>query len=315
VTHVLFIDYPPQAFADAFAGFDTRLHFAKSADLETIRHVLPHVEVIALRSHPRLTADLLALAPNLQLVIRGGAGLEHIDDDYLRQHSIRLVSTPEGNRNAVGEHTLGVLLCLLNKIHIADRQLRALQWRRAENTGLEIGGKNIGIIGYGNTGTAFAQKLSGFGARVYAYDKYRRHYADRYAAEAEPDDLFRLADVLSLHVPLTPETHHMVNAQFLARFHRPIWLLNQSRGPVVHTPSLIDALRIGRVLGAGLDVFENEDFDTLTPDQRADLEALATMDNVVLTPHVAGVTHESADRIRLYVRDAVVDYLKTRSRL
>ena len=252
---------------------------------------------LIIRSKTPLDAPLLDKATNLRFIARAGAGLEQIDLDAVARHNIQLFAAPEGNRDAVGEHTLAMLLCLLNKIHLADQQVRQRIWLREANRGTEIKGKTIGIIGYGNMGKAFAQRLQGFDCQVLAYDKYLSDYGDNNASEASPEALFEQCDILSLHIPLTAETRHLVNIAFLSRFRKNIVLLNTARGEIVKLTDLAEGIASGKVSGACLDVLENEKLATLTPEQEQVFEQLAASEKVLFTPHIAGWTHESYFRI------------------
>ena len=198
---------------------------------------------IVLRSRINIDREFVDAAKCLRYVARVGAGMETIDVEYCEAKGIRCLNSPEGNRDAVGEHTVGMLLSLLNNLNRADRQVKAGEWKREMNRGRELGFRTVGIIGYGNMGSSFARKLSGFGCKVLAYDKYKKNYSDGYAKEVLLDEIFANADVLSLHVPLTAETKYMVDDEFIAHFKNPFVLLNASRGPVVKTSALVSALR------------------------------------------------------------------------
>lgn len=250
---------------------------------------------IVIRSGIALDRPFLESATQLEFIARVGSGMENIDVAYAASRRIRCLNSPEGNRDAVGEHTTGLLLALLNHFLTADRQVRAGRWVREGNRGTEIKGKTIGIIGYGNMGSAFAQRLKGFEADVISYDKYKHHYADGNTRETSMEELFKSCDVVSLHVPLTEETRYLAGTDFFGRFEKPIFLLNTSRGKVVRTADLVSALRSGKVLGAGLDVLEYEDasFEQIAATGSDELAYLKTSENVILTPHIAGWTHES----------------------
>jgi D-3-phosphoglycerate dehydrogenase len=254
-------------------------------------------EGLIIRSKTRVDAEVFAAAPRLEFIGRAGAGLDLIDEAIAHQRGVRVFAANEGNRDAVAEHALGMLLNLFNHLRRADAEVRQRRWLREEARGIELGGRTVGLIGYGNNGAAMARKLSGFNVRVLAYDKYRTGFSAGHVREATMDELFAEADVLSLHVPLTNETHRLVDAAFLARFANPIFLLNAARGEIVVLADLLAALEAGRVRGAGLDVLENEKLDRLTPEQRATFEALAQRPDVLFSPHVAGWTVESYERI------------------
>ncbi len=264
---------------------------------------------LVIRSKFKISREFLDVNKHLKFVARLGAGMENIDTEYAENLGITCLNSPEGNRDAVGEHTLGMLLVLMHNMRIADAQIRAGKWERNQNRGYEIDGKTIGIIGYGNMGTAFAQRLCGFGARVLAYDKYKTNYGDAYAQDASLDEIFEHADVLSVHVPLTLETEYMIDSQFLNKFKKNIYLLNAARGKVVKTDDLVAALESGKVLGAGLDVLEYEEshFDKLSFDELPPaFQYLQKSDNVILTPHIAGRTHESEQKLARVLAEKIV---------
>ncbi len=254
-------------------------------------------EGLLIRSKTRVDAELMAAAPRLRFVGRAGAGLDNVDVAEARRRGIRVLHAAEGNRDAVAEHTVGMLLVLLNKMLVADQQVRTGQWLREANRGYELCGLTVGIVGYGYMGQAFARRLSGFGCRVLAHDKYAGVLDPTFAQAADLPTLWAEADVLSLHVPLTDETRGMVNTEFLRQFARPIWLLNTSRGEVLRLADLADALESGQVRGAALDVLENERFQRWTESQQQTFERLRQRDNVLFTPHVAGWTQESYFKI------------------
>ncbi len=242
----------------------------------------------------KITKEVLLRAENLKFIGRVGAGMENIDLKFAEQRGVKCFNAPEGSRDAVGEHTVSLLLALMNKIVSADAEVRKGIWNRNGNWGTEIKGKTIGIIGYGNMGSSFAEKISGFGAKVIAYDKYKFNYSNRFVQETTLEGVFDNADILSLHVPITEETHFMVNDAFLKKFKKPIVLLNTARGEVLKTTDLVKHLKTGKVLGAGLDVLEYEKhaFEKLES-LPEDFQFLANSKNVVFSPHVAGWTNES----------------------
>jgi D-3-phosphoglycerate dehydrogenase len=265
----------------------------------TRAEVLNHAhefEGFVIRSRIKVDRELLDAATNLRFIARAGAGMENIDEEYAKQLGVRCLNAPEGNRDAVGEHAIGMLLTLFNRINLADREVRSGLWLREENRGVELLGRTVGIIGYGNTGRAFAKRLSNFGVLIYAYDKLKKNYSDEFVIETGMGSIFEEADVLSLHVPLTEDTYHLVSDEFFQRLHNPIYLINTSRGPVVDTAALVRAIESGKVLGACLDVLEYEksSFEHLTDGQAPEpLLYLLDSPKVILTPHIAGWTHES----------------------
>jgi D-3-phosphoglycerate dehydrogenase / 2-oxoglutarate reductase len=266
---------------------------------------------IVIRSGISLDRQILEKAVKLKFIGRVGAGMENIDIGYAESKSIACLSAPEGNRDALGEHTVGMLLALMNHLLRADKQVRKRLWNREENRGEEIMGKTIGIIGYGNMGSAFARRLAGFGVRVIAYDKYKTAYSDDFVEESDMETLFRETDILSLHVPLTDETDYLVNADYLDCFVKPIRLINTSRGRVVKTTDLVQKMKEGKVLGAALDVieYEKKTLENLesTP---GDFQYLAESDKVILTPHIAGWSHESAVKLAKVLVDKILENRK-----
>lgn len=263
-------------------------------------------EVLIIRSKTAVDQEVLAAATRLRVIGRAGAGLDLIDVDEAAKRNIKVFAANEGNRDTVAEHVVGMLLTLLHKIHWADAQVRKGIWLREENRGVELGGKTVGLIGYGHNGQATARRLSGFGVRVLAYDKYRADYADAYAQEATLSTILAEADVLSLHVPLTDETYRWVNTALIEQFTKPFYFINAARGEIAVLADVLAALQQGKLLGACLDVLENEKLNQLNAEQQATFEALCQLPNVVLTPHVAGWSHESYVRIN----EVVVKQLK-----
>lgn len=252
---------------------------------------------IVIRSRFKITKEFMDAAPNLKFVARLGAGLESIDVEYARKKGIALFSAPEGNRNAVGEHALGMLLSLFNNLNKADRQVREGFWYREANRGVELEGKTVGIIGYGNMGRSFAKKLRGFDVEVVFHD-ILPDLEDENAKQVSLEELQKRADVVSLHTPWTPQTNGMVNKEFINAFSKPFWFLNTARGKSVITADLVEALRNKKILGAGLDVLEYEkgSFESLFSEEKElpeALQELLLMENVLLSPHVAGWTFES----------------------
>jgi D-3-phosphoglycerate dehydrogenase len=255
---------------------------------------------VVIRSRFLLDREFLDAGTQLQCIGRAGAGMENIDVAYAASRGITCVHAPEGNRVAVAEHALGMLLSLMNNLRRADQEVRNGIWKREENRGTELTGKTVGIIGFGNTGSAFAKVLQGFDVNILAYDKYKSGFGSAAVKESSLEEIFRHADVVSFHVPLSPETRAMVNDAFLSSFVKKIWLLNTSRGPVVDTAALIRAIEHNRVIAAGLDVLEYEaiSFEKLSADQLPEpFQQLRASDRILLSPHVAGWTHESHRKI------------------
>ncbi len=263
--------------------------------LEVCKEICPKYDGLIINSKIKVDKDFLSRAINLRWIARLGSGMEIIDIPEAYARNIYLISTPEANCNAVAEHVLGLLLSLFRHIPRANSEVKLNDWRREQNRGTEIRSKNIGIIGFGHTGSSFARLLAGFGANIIIFDKYKQlnENTDRYRVVKSLSQLQEEAEVISLHLPLTDETRYLVNELFIAENKNPFYLLNSSRGQIVDTVALISGLRSGKVLGAGLDVFENEKPSSYTPTESELYDKLFKMDNVICTPHIAGWTHES----------------------
>ncbi|MCJ8163336.1 phosphoglycerate dehydrogenase [Pontibacter sp. E15-1] len=264
-------DIKPEAVKEALAGFDG----------------------LIVRSKMRINADTLELAHTLKFVARAGAGVDNIDAQALQARNIALLGANEGNRQAVGEFTLGLLLGLVRNISRSHTQVRQKVWRREENRGDEVSSMTVGIVGYGNMGQSFAQVLRGFGCRVIAYDRFAPEKIQLPTVQVSLEEMQAEADVVSFHIPYIPENLGMANDSFFEGFRKPVWFLNTSRGDVVDQAALVRQLQSGKVKGAALDVLENEKLHTLNPAQQENFAFLAAADNVILTPHIAGWTHES----------------------
>ena len=293
------------------AGFENHADFKSSK--EEIEAKIQDYNGIVIRSRFKIDKTFLDKAVNLQFIARVGAGLESIDCDYAETKGIHLIAAPEGNRNAVAEHSLGVILSLFNNLNQADAEVKAGQWNRENNRGHELDLKTVGIIGYGNMGKAFAKKLRGFETEVLCYD-ILENVGDENARQVSLEELQKKTDVLSLHLPWTPETDKMINSEFINQFAKPFWFINTSRGKNVVTDDLVDALQSGKVLGAGLDVleyeklsFENLFIDTEKPKA---FEYLLQAENVLLTPHIAGWTFESHEKLAQTIVDKIIYFFK-----
>ncbi len=260
---------------------------------------------IIVRSKIKLDADFLKRCSNLKFIGRVGAGMENIDVPFADSHGITCINAPEGNRDAVGEQAIGMILSLFNNLITVDAEVRNGIWIREGNRGYELGGKTIGIIGYGNTGNAFARKLSGFDVEVIAYDKYKSDFSDEFVTEASMAELYEKCDIVSLHVPLTDETEYLVNSDFIDSFQKNIYVINTSRGKVLKTNDLVNSLKSGKVLGVCLDVLEYEGLSFENMKLPEDIKDMLNMKNVVLTPHIAGWTHESNYKMAVTIAEKV----------
>jgi D-3-phosphoglycerate dehydrogenase len=241
----------------------------------------------------RIGKDVIDKAIHLKWIGRLGSGMELIDVDYARQKNIQCISSPEGNRNAVAEHALGMLLGLMKNIHSSSAEVKTGTWLREENRGVELSGKVVGIVGFGNTGAAFAKLLASFGVSILAFDKYKFGFGNEQVKEASFEQLCRYADVISFHVPLTEETRHMADREFFRSLHQKPYLINTSRGGVVDTAELVQALKEGAITGAALDVLENEKPATFSEQEQSLFDYLKGHRNVLITPHIAGYSREA----------------------
>jgi D-3-phosphoglycerate dehydrogenase len=310
---VLFIDTAHPVLQDSLEAMGFQCDYFPEADLDEYQQIAGHYIGFVVRSKIRLDKHILPLAKKLRFIARVGAGMENIDVDLAKKLGIACLNAPEGNRDAVGEHAIGMLLALLNKIPQVDGEVRQGVWLRAENRGTEIKGKTIALIGYGNTGSVTARKLSGFEAKLIAYDKYKSGFGNDFVSEVNLQHIFEQADILSLHIPLTAETNYLINKDFLSKFKKPIYLINTSRGKNVNTADLLEAMENGRVLGCCLDVLEYEkfSFEAINSETLPEtFRKLLAMPNVLLSPHIAGWTHESHYKLSKVLVEKIDKLLK-----
>ncbi len=279
-------------------------------NLEDLKLRNEEVEGLIIRARFFLNSELLSFFPNLKFIARSGSGLENIDTAYCKERQIHLFNSPEGNRNAVAEHALGMLLSLMNKLHRANQQIKEGMWKREENRGEELDGKTVGIIGYGHNGSSFAKKLKGFDVKILAYDKYKQGFGDAWVQESTLDAIMNGADVISLHLPQNKETVGMINDDFIVKLQKPIYFLNLSRGKIVQTDALVKGLESHKIKAAGLDVleFESKDFENIyTSSLPAAFEYLLKSDRVLLSPHVGGWTKESYVKLSDVLADKIIE--------
>lgn len=265
---------------------------------------------VVIRSRINIDKNFVDRAINLKFIARVGAGMESINTEYCSDKGVICLNSPEGNKDAVAEHAIGMLLSIMNNLNKADKEVKSGLWQREANRGIEVNNKVIGIIGYGNMGSCFAKKLSGFGCKIISYDKYKSNYTDQYVTEVGLNEIFEKADIISLHVPLTKETKYMIDEDFISKFRKPIYILNTSRGPVIKTSALTGALKTNKILGAGLDVIEYEEASFENPGDmfnNENFKYLSLCDNVIMTPHIAGWTNESKIKLAEVLVDKIIN--------
>lgn len=299
IKKVLITDKVHPLLLSEFQSQGWEVDYDTSVDNLRLDQIIDQYDGLVINSKIIMNKPRIDKGTNLKFIGRLGSGLEIIDVKYAIRKGIRVYNSPEGNRNAVAEHEFGMILSLLNNIVKADRQVRNFQWFREENRGHELSGKTLGIIGLGHTGTSFAEKLSPWRLRVISYDKYRKRYPTslRFVEKTSLDTVIEQSDIISLHLPLTEETKYMVDRSFFDKVKKGVIISNTSRGQIIETEALLDALKSGKVGGACLDVFENEKPDHFSNEEKEMYGQLYKMENVVLTPHIAGWTHESLQQI------------------
>lgn len=292
------------------AGFDCDLFWDKTT--EDLIKLMPNYDAVVIRSKFKITKEIIDTCPKLTCIGRVGAGMENIDVDYAQSKGIRCVHAPEGNRDAVAEHALGMLLMLLNRLKIADTEVRQGIWKRAENRGFEIKDKTIGVIGYGNMGSEFVKRLQGFDCKILVFDKYKQHFGTDTIIESTLETIQQEADIISLHTPLTEETTHMINDDFINSFRKNIYIINTARGNCLNTEDLVKHLKSGKVEGACLDVLEYEStsFENMDLSKIPEpMQYLIQSENVILTPHIAGWTHESNFKMGKIIAEKIINVL------
>jgi D-3-phosphoglycerate dehydrogenase len=310
---ILFIDSVHPVLMDDFTDIGFKCDYFPEYKKEDYEKIIHEYFGVIIRSKIKLDKHILEKANQLKFIGRVGSGLENIDVEFAEKKAIKCFNSPEGSRDAVGEHALGMILSLLNNLNKADKEVRQGKWNREKNRGTEIKDKTIGIIGYGNMGSAYAEKISGFGAKVIAYDKYKFNYSDKFVTETDIETIFKETDILSLHVPLTEETTYMVDDNFINKFKKEIYLINTSRGKVVKTNDLVKNIQSGKIKGAALDVLEYEDlsYENLIKENFTEaFKFLINSDKVILSPHIAGWTFESEYKLAKVLVDKIKEGLK-----
>ncbi len=297
---VLIVDEVHPILLETFNQNNIQYTYLPKIKLYEVLQISKTISGIIIRSKFKIDKKFIDTAVNLKIIGRVGAGLENIDTQYCKVKNIEVVNSPEGNRDAVGEHALGMILSLFNNLNKCNNQLKLGIWDREGNRGIELSGKTVGIIGYGNMGSAFAEKLSGFNVNVIAYDKYKFNYSNNFAKETNLDEIFEKTDVLSIHTPQTEETINMINSEFISKFRKNIYIVNTARGKIVNTNDLVSQLKTGKILGACLDVleFEKLNFEEIFGNNSSQsFNYLVNSEKVLLSPHVAGWTNESYYKI------------------
>ncbi len=293
------------------AGFHCDMFWNKSK--EELINLIPNYDGIVIRSKFKITKEIIDTSPDLKCIGRVGAGMENIDVYYAESKGIKCLSAPEGNRDAVGEHALGMLLMLVNNLKRGDSEVRLGIWKRAENRGYEIKGKTVGIIGYGNMGSEFAKRLQGFGCTILAHDTLKTNFGNEFVKESTLNQIFEEADIVSIHLPLTVETNYYIDDAFISSFKKNIYVINTARGKCLNTADLVKHMETGKVLGACLDVIEYESTsfenigNTALPEP---MQYLLKSEKVILTPHIAGWTHESNYKMSKVIAEKMIEVLR-----
>jgi len=306
----LVTDNVPPRFLHEFELMNFRVDYYPDLDNDELSQIIHLYSGIVMSSHILLDKQMLSKADDLKYILRPGSGLDNLDVAYAEDHNILVLNSPEANKDAVGEHAIGLLLSMLNHIPRSFEQVKRHKWLREQNKGIEIKGKTIGIIGYGNTGEAFATKIQGFQSEVLAYDKYKKNFSSNIAREATLEEIYEKANIITIHVPLNHETYHFADDVFIEKINRPFYLINTSRGKVVDTEALLRGIKSGKILGAALDVLENEKLSTYTEEEEELFDKLIKTKKVIITPHIAGWTKEAREKIFFYVLDKFKEHLR-----
>ncbi|MDR2284290.1 MAG: phosphoglycerate dehydrogenase [Sphingobacterium sp.] len=305
--NILIVDDIHKILLDKLDESNISYNYQPDIKREEAAQLIASYDGLIIRSKFQVDSEFIDLGAKLQFIGRSGAGMDNIDEAYASSKGITLLPANEGNRDAVGEHMIGMLLSLMNNLNRGDKEIRNGAWRREENRGYELMGRTVALIGYGNNGQAMAKKLSGFGVTVLAYDKYKTGFSDEYATEVSMEEVVKRADILSFHIPLTRETKGMVDEEYLLHFRKPIFFLMGARGGIAHIPAVLKNLDNGKILGAAFDVLPVEKFPALT--QEGWYTDLIQRDNVLLSPHVAGWTFESYYKLSAILADKIIRLL------
>ncbi|MDH5367040.1 MAG: NAD(P)-binding domain-containing protein [Cyclobacteriaceae bacterium] len=285
-------------------------HYHPKSTREEIIDRISNFDILFIRSKTKVDSNLLQHANKLKVIGRAGSGMDNLEVDWIEKNGIKVINAPEGNRDAVAEHTMGLLLALLNKINRANKEVSNKIWDRESNRGVELSNRTIGIIGYGNMGKALVKRLKAFQCEILIYDKYIKEFEFGYEQKVTLPEIFEKCDIISLHIPLTDETRCCVNDDFINSFKQNIYLINTARGEVVVNSAVVKHLKSGKLLGAALDVLENEKLDSLTDNELEHFNFLVNSDNVILTPHVGGWSVESYYKINKVLVEKLEEVLK-----
>lgn len=304
---VLIVDKMHRSIGPMLNEIGWEADYRPSITREELLSIVDGYEGIIIRSKTTLDRELIEKATRLKVIARAGAGLDQIDRKAVEERKIAVINAPEGNRSALGEHAVGLLLSLLHNIQRAANEVRSGQWNRESNRGIELAEKTVGIYGFGYMGSAFAEKLAGFGCRVIAYDKYKEDFGSRHLQEVSLEHFEQETEILSIHVPLTAETRMLFTAEYLRKYPKLKFIINTARGEVLSMQGVLELLEEGRLLGAGLDVLENEKIEKLSEQEREVFDALAQRQDVIITPHIAGWTFESYVRINEVIVKKLVE--------
>ncbi|SMO37051.1 NAD(P)-dependent oxidoreductase [Solitalea koreensis] len=305
--HILIVDQTHVSLMQVLESYGFVCDYQPKITYAEVLDCIDQYEGIVVRTKFRIERELMERATKLEFIARAGAGMDNIDEKFAASKNIALFNAPEGNRNAVAEHTLGMLLSILNKFSKGNKEVRVGNWDREGNRGFELAGRTVGIVGYGFMGSGFASKLKGLDVKILAYDKYKSDFWSQWVKEVSMEELFEKADIISLHVPLTDETRMMVDETYFNRFKKDIWFINTARGEIVNIQGLLAALKSGKVRSAALDVLQDEKFP-LKEESKRWFNELAEREDVLLTPHVGGWSVESFEKISMVLADKILQH-------